>query len=369
MNVNGTATATGFMQNGKKYSMNWLDNFNNIKIEITSHCNAKCPGCTRNVTGGKNIDNLDLNHMPLDLWKRIMYEDTKDMKLNEILFDGNVGDLCMHPDAVKFVKSTVDAHPECSIHINTNGGARNEKFWTELGSTLSGRAHRVNFAIDGLEDTHHIHRRSTTYEMVVRNIKAFIAAGGQANWIFTLFDHNLHQYNEAEQRAKDLDFTWFQTRHSCIPGEDLYTKTDTEEYAIGTENIHEHDEKLIHLKDSIAVPDDPANNETPSKCNAFREKQIQIDFRGVLWPCSYIYATEVFSDKPLAMSPFHEHLDVDRHNGPIVPHPGQTISLYTHSLSDILNNSFYTNTLVNAIETQEWKVCNLWCFGNEVFQH
>jgi hypothetical protein len=205
--------------------------------------------------------------------------------------------------------------------------------------------------------------------MVVRNIKAFIAAGGQANWIFTLFDHNLHQYNEAEQRAKDLDFTWFQTRHSCIPGEDLYTKTDTEEYAIGTENIHEHDEKLIHLKDSIAVPDDPANNETPSKCNAFREKQIQIDFRGVLWPCSYIYATEVFSDKPLAMSPFHEHLDVDRHNGPIVPHPGQTISLYTHSLSDILNNSFYTKTLVNAIETQEWKVCNLWCFDNEVFQH
>ncbi len=44
------------------------------------------------------------------------------MLLNEILFDGNVGDLCMHPDAIDFIKTTVDAHPECSVHINTNGG-------------------------------------------------------------------------------------------------------------------------------------------------------------------------------------------------------------------------------------------------------
>ena len=146
--------------------MNWLDNFNNIKVEITSHCNAKCPGCTRNITGGKNISNLDLNHMPLELWQRIMHEDTKGMLLNEILFDGNVGDLCMHPDAIDFIKTTVDAHPECSIHINTNGGARNEKFWAGLGNALKDKAHRVNFAIDGLEDTHHIHRRSTTYDII-----------------------------------------------------------------------------------------------------------------------------------------------------------------------------------------------------------
>lgn len=356
------------MLNGKKCDMNWLDNFNNIKVEITSHCNAKCPGCTRNITGGKNISNLDLNHMPLELWQRIMHEDTKGMLLNEILFDGNVGDLCMHPDAIDFVKTTVDAHPECSVHINTNGGARNEKFWAELGSALSGKAHRVNFAIDGLEDTHHIHRRSTTYDIIQRNAKAFIDAGGQANWIFTLFDHNLHQYAEAEKRAIELDYAWFQIRHSCIPGEDLFVKTDTEEYEIGTEHIYEHDEKLISLKDVVACKDAEWRSGTNSQCSAFAEKQIQIDFRGILWPCSYIYATETFNDKPLSMSPFHKHIDLDRHDGPIVPHPGNTISLYSHSLSDILNNSFYTDTLVNAIKTQEWKVCNLWCLGNTIHQ-
>ena len=339
--------------------MNWLTNFRCIKVEITSHCNAKCPGCTRNITGGKNISNLDLSHMPFNLWKRIMHEDTKDIHLQEVLFDGNVGDLLMHPRALDFIKTTVEAHPKIHIQVNTNGGARTEQFWTELGNYLKDISHKFNFAIDGLEDTHHIHRRSTTYDVVVRNMKAFIDAGGQASWVYTLFDHNIHQQEEAEARADKLGCHWFQVRHSCIPGEDLYTKTDTEEYTIGTNNIYDYDEKL-ELKTSIIKVDSIEFNN--HSCSAFNERQIQIDFRGMLWPCSYIYATEVYNDKPLSVSPFYRKTDKTE-DQPEMEHPRDKLNLHKHTLPEILTNEFYKNQLPSAIEDKRLNVCNKWCFN------
>lgn len=331
--------------------MNWLDNFENIKVEVTSYCNAKCPGCTRNITGGAVVPQLELNHMPYKLWHRIMHEDTQGMHLAEVLFDGNVGDLCMHPEAHQLVKTTIDAHPETHISVNTNGGARNEAFWEEMGSIVKDVPHRFNFAIDGLEDTHAIHRRSTNYDIIIRNMRAFLKGGGQANWVYTIFDHNTHQIRDAHYRAVANDCHWFQTRWSCIPGSDLYTKTDKEEYEIGTETIYDHEEEFHVLRNIIPhqEPEDAGH-----KCNAFNEKQIQIDFRGILWPCSYIYSTEVYNNDPLDSSPFIRD----------IKHPGSSLSLYNHKLKDILNNEFFTTQLPKAIEDEQLEICNKWCFNN-----
>jgi len=340
--------------------MNWLNNFNSIKVEITSHCNAACPGCVRNNQGGATIDNLDLSHMPYSTWERVMLHDTKDMQLLELLFDGNVGDICMHPQATDFIAVSIKGHPESHIMINTNGGARNEKFWHTLGTILSAHPHRINFAIDGLEDTHHIHRRKTTYEMVVRNMKAFIAGGGQACWIFTYFDHNIHQVEEAKARAIEYECTWFQTRRSCIPGEDMYTKTPTEEYAISTDNIHDLPEDICALGHIIESPTVDEWEDDEQQCSAYREKQIQIDWRGTLWPCSYIYSTEVFSEGRLAMSPFYS---LTNELWKAAAHPGDTINLNNHSLIDIMSNTFFKDVLPDAIENKSWSICNQWCLS------
>lgn len=332
--------------------MNWKDNLRNIKVEITSYCNAACPGCIRNDHGGKTVDTLDLNHMDLDLWTRIIEIDTKDHTLNEILFDGNVGDFCMHPDAIEFLKPIISHHPKTEIHINTNGGARNVKFWQELGNLLSQINHRVNFAIDGLEDTHHIHRRRTTYDMVTRNMRAFAEAGGRANWVYTAFDHNIHQIAEARKRSREYGCSWFQLRHSCIPGEELYTKTDTEEYEIGTENIYnleEYMEKFIEEKYKSY-----GGKRVESPCTAYREQQIQIDWKGNLWPCSYIYSTEV--THRLSTSPFHSSL-----REPGIEHPGDTINLKNYSLNEILDSEFYKSIIQHSLENDPWRICKIYC--------
>lgn len=331
--------------------MDFIGNTKNLKVEITSYCNAACPGCVRNDFGGGVVDTLELNHMNIELWQRLMREDTKDYQFKEVLFDGNVGDFCMHPDAIKFAEAVMEYHPETEVHINTNGGARNEKFWTDLGKTLSNINHRINFAIDGLEDTHHIHRRRTTYDVVKRNMLAFINAGGRANWVYTAFDHNIHQIAEAKQRSQEYGCGWFEVRQSCIPGEDMYTKTDKEEYEIGTtkiDDIDEYLEKFLDERYKIAIQD----SETEHDCKAYRERQIQIDWKGNIWPCSYIYSTEVLTQQ-MSTSPFY----MER-----IEHPKERINLNHYSLNDILQGLFYTEILPEQISCKSLEICNRNCF-------
>ena len=49
---------------------------------------------------------------------------------------------------------------------------------------------RVVFAIDGLQDTLGTYRRNVSFDKVIANASAFIAAGGRAEWDFLVFEHN-----------------------------------------------------------------------------------------------------------------------------------------------------------------------------------
>lgn len=45
------------------------DNITKLKVEVTSYCNAACPGCVRNDFGGKTVDWLNLSHRSMDTCK------------------------------------------------------------------------------------------------------------------------------------------------------------------------------------------------------------------------------------------------------------------------------------------------------------
>ena len=75
----------------------WNQRVVHFQVDATSHCNAKCVSCARNHRGGDTIPYLKLNHLDLDLWKRVMSEDTKIMKIAKINFNGVWGDAIMHP--------------------------------------------------------------------------------------------------------------------------------------------------------------------------------------------------------------------------------------------------------------------------------
>lgn len=177
-----------------------------IQIENTSICNAACPMCLRENTPDDKT------------WFEETYLDTEFFKtripdhvltgVESILFNGVLGDSCAAPNFLEVCSVMRERVPHATITISTNGGLRTTKFWRELAEIL-GTSGRVIFAIDGLKDTNHIYRVNVNFDRVIENAKAFIQAGGIAEWQFISFKHNQHQIKEAELLAKELGFKSF----------------------------------------------------------------------------------------------------------------------------------------------------------------
>ena len=173
---------------------NWQRQVHKLQMDLTSHCNAACAACVRNLNGGPNKPGLELKHLDLDLFKRIAIEDTKGWYIRQLCWNGNWGDCMMHPDIIEMVEIWTKYHPESMICIATNGALRSTTFWSKLAVALRQSSHhKVDFAMDGMEDTHKLYRRKTSHSKLSENIKAFTDAGGNGIVYMTMFEHNKHQ--------------------------------------------------------------------------------------------------------------------------------------------------------------------------------
>ena len=49
-----------------------IEDLKTLIIDFTSHCNAMCGNCSRNISGVELNPNMPLQHMSLDTWKKII---------------------------------------------------------------------------------------------------------------------------------------------------------------------------------------------------------------------------------------------------------------------------------------------------------
>lgn len=181
-------------------TLEWID------IELTSFCNIKCKGCFRVIS--KEADKiLNKSYIDIDvIRKRFQKEMFPSIKI--INFCGSVDEPCSHPQFFEIIKHFADW--DCHINIATNGSLRTVKWWTELASVLP-KSHKVVWGIDGSDELSEEYREGSSFKKVQQNYRAFIAAGGRANWQFISFEHNEHQLETARQIAKDEGFIEFKT--------------------------------------------------------------------------------------------------------------------------------------------------------------
>ena len=192
--------------------MNYVDVIKHLQIETTTYCNSFCPGCSRNINGGELNPHIELEHMNIDTWKKLFEEGIiKSLSLN-----GTFGDPLMTPNIIPMLKELADMNViDDMVSIHTNGGMRSEKFWYDLSKVLQRfKKHEVVFGIDGLADTHSIHRRGTDFNRVINNAKIYIEAGAIATWRMIVFDHNVHQVADCKELARELGFKYFNLKPS-----------------------------------------------------------------------------------------------------------------------------------------------------------
>ena len=172
-----------------------------IHLEVTQNCQANCPMCDRNMNGEGLNPHINLDELSLDDCKNIF---TKEFiaQLDTMYMCGNLGDPIVAKDTLEIFQYFRLHNPNMWLSMNTNAGAKNEKWWRQLAEVF-GRMGSVIFSVDGLRDTNHLYRQGVVWDNVERNMRAFIDAGGRARWDFLIFEHNQHQVDEAEALANE----------------------------------------------------------------------------------------------------------------------------------------------------------------------
>lgn len=181
--------------------------YNNVKkvhIELSSRCNAACPGCQRFISNSPITNpRLIQANVSLEQFKN-WFPPEFVAQIDDWLFCGNYGDPLAANDIYEILEY-VCKHGKAQIRINTNAGLRTPELFTKIGKLFfEGKKYKrsIAFSIDGLKDTNHIYRRNVVWEKVWENLMAYVETGASTCWDFLQFKHNVHQIPEIKYLAK-----------------------------------------------------------------------------------------------------------------------------------------------------------------------
>ena len=308
----------------------------NVQIEHSTICNAACPQCTRELKPG-DYSWFEQTYIPTEFYETRIPQYAYD-NLNSINFCGALGDACAAPNFLDVLRVVKRKNPKATIGVATNGGMKSPKWWAELATILNNNDH-VIFGIDGLEDTNGIYRINVRWNNLINNLKAFIAAGGNAHWQFISFAHNEHQIKEAETFAYSLGvkkfFTWYNNRFVTEKLMGISSVGSNGEKLMPP--IQEQEKHELLCKTTPQVSDHQEWLEVAEKgcinCEAKDRNEAYIDVNTHLLPCCYI-AGAVFTREP-----GQEHYDgfYDLYN----QHGGDQIKLSKHDWDDVIASGFY----------------------------
>lgn len=268
------------------------------QLEITSYCNAACPQCPRNQNGAGINPHMPLRHLDRAVIDQAFDRDLC-VRLRQVFLCGSYGDPIMHPDALDIVRDFRRKNPNLWIYMHTNGGIHDTSWWRELAATI-GVQGRVDFGIDGLEDTLPIYRRNVRYEKTIANAGAFIAAGGRAQWNFIVFEHNEHQINQARQVSDDLGFEkimfrstgrfWNQRSQRPLDQWPVKDAKGREITVLRPSTLTQYRNRSIEQASSVA--DTPQAwrryfDTTKIHCDAAQGRKVAINCEGLVLPCNF----------------------------------------------------------------------------------
>jgi len=331
-----------------------INNINAIVVDFTSHCNAMCGNCSRNIDGVVVNPNMPLSHMDLDTWKRIV-DNAKGVE--EIIFNGAYGDPLMNPQlpfALKYAQKL-----KCKIMIHTNGGIGKPNLYRMIAQDLRNFPQGVvTFSIDGLKDTNHLYRRNVVWENVMENAKAFIDAGGLARWRMLVFEHNKHQLEECQRLAYDMGFVAFDVNggytFSAING---VVSEAIEKFKANKKSpahtVKYDTSKLDQLERIRKLQKDYGSLENafikaPIECKWRKKRKIQISHTGEVFPCCYMLSDRYPKNPDSTFAK-----DVASVNW-------QNINNY--SLEEILNSEWWDKTLPNSWDSENrYEICARTC--------
>lgn len=335
--------------------MTFYNNLKVLEVENSSICNAQCPHCMREELSDTK-DWFEETFLPVEFFDTIP-QDIYD-NLDKIHFGGTLGDPCSAPNFIDVVKKVKSKNPNIRLTISTNGGMKSAEWWKKLALALDHRD-RVQFAIDGLEDTNHIYRVNVNWNNLIRNARYFIDNGGKAGWQYIVFRHNEHQIKEAEALAKEYGFSEFILKkpHRFPISEIKGIKIVNPNNVAIEPPLNPDFASEIKMMPNLSKWRDETK-QLKVNCDAQLEQSAYIDALGRLFPCCYtaaaVYQYQTATGK----------LVNDKWDEIWNAHGNDKINLNHTAWNDVVNGEFYNQLQQRWEGTDRIALCVLYCGAN-----
>lgn len=192
-------------------NQNFIHHRRRVNIEGSTRCPLLCPGCsrTRDILGLENrTREWEIGDMDMEDFKLLVREEnqlraiTYNMALSDPIYCGNLFEQLEHLNSL--------AHRP-KVSMSTNGSGKTKQWWQQFASLLNSSKDRIEFAIDGLDDTNHIYRVNAKWDTIITGIQTLRENfRGPIMWRYIVFEHNYHQVAEAKKLATELGVSKFQ---------------------------------------------------------------------------------------------------------------------------------------------------------------
>jgi MoaA/NifB/PqqE/SkfB family radical SAM enzyme len=353
-------------------------NYNKIdeyQLEITTYCNAACPQCPRNIQGGPVNPFMPLVHLNRDAIDAAFSVDHC-KKLRQIFFCGSYGDPVMHPDFLDILQDFRRKNSTLWLYIHTNGGVHDEAYWKEIATIMNGYG-QIDFGFDGLEDTLHLYRRNVKYNVAMRNARAFIRAGGRAQWNYIVFKHNEHQVEQAKKLSQEYGFFNFLPRktgrfydhknETAYKNWPVNDKKRNIEYYLEEPVSEEWRNPSVQKIEVIKKMHSSFRQyleQTPVNCDALLGNKVVVTAEGLVLPCNFfehnLHDARFYSQHYM---PSRNDASFVHKDGKIVNQVKDFVGQYKDEL-DINNHS-----LENIFKSGFWnELTNRWAGENKIME-
>ena len=205
----------------------------------------------------------------------------------------------MHPEFLDILQDFRNKNATLWLYIHTNGGVHDESYWREIAAIMNGYG-QIDFGFDGLEDTLHLYRRNVKYDVAMRNARAFVNAGGRAQWNYIVFRHNEHQVEQARKLSQQYGFNNFLTRKTgrfydhanecAYPNWPVLDRHGNVEYVLEEPESQEWRNpsvQKIQVIKKIHGSFQQYLKQTAIKCDALLGNKVVITAEGLVLPCNF----------------------------------------------------------------------------------
>lgn len=274
----------------------WKDLYNQrlitLDIELTTHCNARCPQCSR--TNEKDRVQkrqwLELTSVDINTFAKWFPADMIN-NVKNFHFSGTYGDPGMCKDLDKIVDYILVNSERSSVSINTNGSMRDSQWWWSLGAK-AGKRLKIIFDIDGIDqEMHSFYRRGTDLQTVIDNMEAVLDTNAKVSVLTVLFKHNQHYLEDIQNMCRKLGVEKFEVvEGNNFQAGNSYMFVDED----GNQQVLEQVQRNIDDSNRInrRVRDHRFNQRAKDynniDCISIKSKNLKISSMGMVTPCCYL---------------------------------------------------------------------------------